>query len=753
MLDWLNYYTFKSDSFIFIVKKDLIVNSTNNKESVLSNQCSQLLKLLCLSAGEVFERDELINYIWDKNYETGSKGLTQAVWQLRKNFTEIDLNDSELITVHRNKGYELDVDVRGVATSHMSTETHALFYEAGSIILDKSRIFLNSQETKILEYLINEKTSNDIFLICSMASCNRFELLNLLGQLQDNIHQIRADATFLDGWNQYSLHISILPTAMTNSSSQLDNGLCAIGTSDRKNDKVEQSSISRFVSRLKHNAVISKIRGVELTKVLTYATAALLILCVTFIYLFTLEQSRSKTYENADLALVTELTENLHRLLHDKEDKLKQNSDALLELLIENYESTLEYSHTPPVARARALLAFSSIHAEVARYDEAEKLIKEAQDILIDNPSSQIIYSSVFAEMQYLTANFLFKTRRYVEALHFVDSALKELSTKNNVDTLHFQKLNIMRTRLFLNMGQYEESLASAREIIDSLELLPEDTERNALMTDAIKYVAIGLRNMGDIAGAQNELEALLSSNKTIFGELTKQNTSVFQVLAAIYASRGNYDEALKHYRASESFHDNNNDQYSINKALVLHNMSYVLFELGQKDDTLKAIDDAIEIYDFHFGEKSSNHAFLYSTKATHHFNVGNISEAKINNALAIEMFEHPDNKKHILRNRALQLAAHIYRLEGDVTLCRNIMHSVSESLSESISDESHWMRKVANISSLSCEVPLASIVYHKTMPSSLPIPMIMTELEKMYGSDGLPVRQISNLLDQSLSR
>jgi tetratricopeptide (TPR) repeat protein len=446
---------------------------------------------------------------------------------------------------------------------------------------------------------------------------------------------------------------------------------------------------------------------------------------------------------------VNELTKNLEKLVNDQAEDKKYNTDDLLGLLNDNYMAALEHSSIPPLTHVNALMAFSSINREFVRYDEAEMLLKKARDVLIENPQKGIIYTTAFAEMQYLTAELLIRTGRYTEAQGFLERAVKDLSVKKSVDILYNQKLNLKRARLFLNMGQYNEAQTVAREIIDSIEFLPHSEEKNTLMSDAIMCVAIGLRNLGDLAGAQAELKALLSSNIAMYGELNEQNTSVFQSLAAIYAAKGNYDDALKHYRAAEKYYEKNSDQYSLKKALLLHNLSYVVFELGQVGGALNAIDNAIEIYDFHFGGKSPNHAFLYSTKASHYFNIGDIPEAKIHNAVAIELFEHPDQKHHIFRSRALQLEAHIYRLEGDIMLCANLMQTVSKMLADQIPDESHWMRKVAEVSTISCEMPLESVLNFKTMPSNSPISTIISELESTFGVDGMPLRQIKHLIGQ----
>lgn len=744
-MKWLDHYYIESNIFLFYPSKNLIINANNRSESVLTNQCAQLLKLLCLSAGSIFDRYELIRYIWKENNETGYKGLNQAIWQLRKCFVKIGFDEAEFIKVHRNMGYQLDVDIRVKSIANDLCTDQPLIHDEGAILVGDFSVPLTSLQSKLLKHLANKSTSNDIYGLCSLLSCNRFELLNLVGRLQERIYKIHADALLLNGWDQYALYISTLSNPAKTDVHCSD--LSVVGLNQSKEAQPEEPKTSHQAEQ----SYIGKISEIVCSRRILASTSAILFtLCLIFGYLFTQAQSHNKTYKNSALALVEELTKQLTQLSKDQGEKRKHSENYFLTILLGNFATIFERSHVLPLERVKVLLMLSSINKNFARYKQSELQLQEARGILTDNLGLQPGYSELFAEMQHLTAEFLILCGRYSEAKHFIDNALEKLPSENNVEILRKQKLNLQRSILFLKISQYENALITAQEIVAAIHHLPQSLEKSDLTFEATKYIAIALRYLGDLNGALTELEKLLSMNISTYGELNQKTVSVFQSLATVYTSMGEYEYALKHYRAVEKFY-NSIDGKKLEKALVLHNLSYVLFELERDKEALNAIDKAIEIYDFHFGTKHSKHAFLHTTKANHLFHSGNILEAKKINAVAIKLFEHPDNIDHIFRAKTLEIAAHIYRIEGESTLCVNVMKAVSKLLADKLPDENHWKRKVAEITALSCSLPLDTLQNTEKMTTSSPIAKIINELENRDGPDSLPVRQIKHALAQRL--
>jgi len=65
----------------------------------------QVLTLLARNRGEIVHRDTLIDAVWDGNFLVGDKGLSQAIWQLRRAFD--DAHPGRIIETVPRKGYRL----------------------------------------------------------------------------------------------------------------------------------------------------------------------------------------------------------------------------------------------------------------------------------------------------------------------------------------------------------------------------------------------------------------------------------------------------------------------------------------------------------------------------------------------------------------------------------------------------------------------------------------------------------------------
>jgi len=89
----------------------------DRREEHLPLKVAEVLRLLAQRAGEVVTREELITHAWDGNQYTGPRGLTNAIWQLRRLLDEPAAADgsvgaTEAIVTIAKKGYRLALPVR-----------------------------------------------------------------------------------------------------------------------------------------------------------------------------------------------------------------------------------------------------------------------------------------------------------------------------------------------------------------------------------------------------------------------------------------------------------------------------------------------------------------------------------------------------------------------------------------------------------------------------------------------------------------
>jgi len=78
----------------------------------------EVLTVLAQRYPALVSREELINSVWDGNVYVGEKALTNAIWQLRQLFIQLDAGD--LISTVRKKGYRLTVEPVATAASGTS---------------------------------------------------------------------------------------------------------------------------------------------------------------------------------------------------------------------------------------------------------------------------------------------------------------------------------------------------------------------------------------------------------------------------------------------------------------------------------------------------------------------------------------------------------------------------------------------------------------------------------------------------------
>lgn len=92
----------------FVIDKKLQTIFYGDQELKLSQK--KFFNVLCIlidNHHQFVSREELVEKVWEGNYYVGEKAVTNAIWVLRKTFSEYD--KSEYIVTRRNLGYRLVV--------------------------------------------------------------------------------------------------------------------------------------------------------------------------------------------------------------------------------------------------------------------------------------------------------------------------------------------------------------------------------------------------------------------------------------------------------------------------------------------------------------------------------------------------------------------------------------------------------------------------------------------------------------------
>ncbi|TQV82932.1 winged helix-turn-helix domain-containing protein [Aliikangiella coralliicola] len=104
----LNYPDFEIGGYLFC-PRDRKVNH-DGEEIILAGKVMHTLCLLVSCQGEVISHDYLIKKIWNDDYIIGKKGVSNAIWQLRKILGKNKALNNCIQTVPR-KGYLLNDNI------------------------------------------------------------------------------------------------------------------------------------------------------------------------------------------------------------------------------------------------------------------------------------------------------------------------------------------------------------------------------------------------------------------------------------------------------------------------------------------------------------------------------------------------------------------------------------------------------------------------------------------------------------------
>ncbi|MEW6999322.1 hypothetical protein AADZ86_16675 [Colwelliaceae bacterium BS250] len=97
----------------------------NKDESVkLPVKVFEFLKLFLLNENRTVGRAQAIEIIWDGNEGVGKRGYVNAMWQIRKTFTDLGANCDELFVTRPKVGYFLAIAPQGLGAENKKASEH-----------------------------------------------------------------------------------------------------------------------------------------------------------------------------------------------------------------------------------------------------------------------------------------------------------------------------------------------------------------------------------------------------------------------------------------------------------------------------------------------------------------------------------------------------------------------------------------------------------------------------------------------------
>ncbi len=149
--------SYVADSWSFDPAKG-VLKRAGEKSVKLPNKAAQVLNLFCQNPGQLLDRYQIIEEVWEGNVAVGELGLRQIIWRLRKELPDIETEQPAIINVPR-KGYRLrdSVTTSSTVLPARLTRKYQLValsgLSAALILMLAAYIYSNTSSNLILEVL------------------------------------------------------------------------------------------------------------------------------------------------------------------------------------------------------------------------------------------------------------------------------------------------------------------------------------------------------------------------------------------------------------------------------------------------------------------------------------------------------------------------------------------------------------------------------------------------------------------------
>lgn len=743
---WLNHTSITIAHFVYCPHERSLSITNTKLKIVLSEQCVQILNILCLRAQTEVSREVLIASIWGDKFETGNKGLNQVIWQLRKAFEQLDESCANLIVRVPKKGYILNAQVtvswqyNDLPAAQDTLQLHHEHLEYRDVSIP-----VNTVQHALLVALSERSSPVKLLNLCVELSVDIDTLLTVLGELQFNFCQHHPHAALLKTWDQREVSFFPVKNAMHDTplvSQNEETGCKSSRPNTIHHPKSERIKLSRsFFLALICTSVVSLLAACYLGWLLHNHPKG---------------DAQNIVHEHRVLS---------HFTRHQFDELIKIHEDkgqlSILEVLNVSAESLNHINDTDVLTsldHALTLTELGFLNFKFDRYSESEQQLQQAIDIAehsVSEPDAKrrvkLVAQNHLIEMHIAAGN-------YVKAELLLNNALQLTSylhanEEDIVDLLHVRQLE-----LYVNTGKFGEAKMLSEHLLSKLRkqdiqhkttppfyqeyMSPQLITGAGLRAEILNLYSIALRQLNDLDKAIEALQQLLALEIEQHGDQHESAISRYISLAVIYTFNGQIEHALQYFETAIALHKKLYGEKSSNLPVMLSNQSYALFEAGKTAQALAAVNEAIAIDEHHFGSEPTRSAFIYLAKATHEFHLGNVNDAQATIQRALQGFQTATHIRHPMHGRALELQAHIHRLNKDVILCQSHMNLAMDIYQESFKDPNHWITKSGKISVAACEL-MAEIKDKAALQEHEQMSVLLNDLIQEVGANALPVRYI----------
>lgn len=690
---------------------------TDTTTEVINDNCKLLLIRLALVSGYSVSRDELIELIWQKRYETGDKGLNTAVWQLRKHFSA--LNAEDIVERVPKLGYKFTshVDIHWVYPANSSCSLNITSQDGEArLLVDSFPVTTTAEAQVLISHLFNPPSATtSIPHLAELLSCSTYDALLHILHLQYQISALNPNAQYFLSTNTKQVYFN-------------DAVMHCATTAPKEPRKTIESS-----DGVKHNTHATK----KVSSLLITSVGINLLFVLLFFVLVNNHTNTTITAEDThDIAfkLLSEIQYAYERNAHISLPEVVDISDKLV-------EDDMELHPEHEIRNLKLRSQIARINLEQNRFEVADvalsKILAKLDIIPKTTETTQSLYVTTMVNMAWLHA----ATDELDEAGEYIRKAFDPEFDK----IPEYQETWWHRTAVFnkvsLQSGDFEQVLVACEKMDGLLKNFdaPKDILQQKL--NILSTCAVGLRQVGRIDEAAETLTTSLILSKQVYGKKHRLTYNRTGNLGVVHAFKGNYSISEEYYQETIAIAQELEDVEIYELPLFYSNLSYSQFELGKTQEALDSIQIAIDTYSNMSAPQDSMLGYFYLTKAHHLFNLGEFEQSKDVLKISRDKLRTNDQKTHPVNIKALMLIANLARVNGDATQCAMHVKLAQQRAKESFSDPTHWQREITNAALPACQLAESSLNVKAKKDIIASLHRKWNELKNNFGEQAFPGR------------
>lgn len=320
-----------------------------------------------------------------------------------------------------------------------------------------------------------------------------------------------------------------------------------------------------------------------------------------------------------------------------------------------------------PELYANMLIRLSSIYYNLGQYDKGTSTSKEAYDLLLLSPESNVSLL-VQAENQFAKSFYYYGDLDSAEII--LRMALDRISNSKISDPELLAAILADYGNVKIDLGMLVE--ADSLYKLSHAYYLELSEGPNIDLAFTLHMMGSTARDLGDFTEAEKYLMQSLAMKKELFNEPHLEIAYTYNYLGSLYQSKNENDKALDYI--TESYEQRNAilGKFHVETMASLANMGRTFNRLERFEEAIDIYNETIEVVDSLFGQKHYYTAGLIGNQSNSYIGLGDYETAKAKIKVSQELYQEWNPSNLLGQAPPLIKLGEIAELEGDPNLARD---------------------------------------------------------------------------------